>query len=258
MRFVRFLKTAALLAAGLFVFMIIVGDCMVYSYSVFDPSVQSVVADEIPLVSDNFYSDSESSPESISQMQDFVAGLPDAVATVFYKDWKVVVSDEMPEGLMEHAAAQMENQFVADSSLETEIGGYSNWHLRMIYVKNYSDPQKTFHVFVHEMGHMFNYEFGCPSLSDEFRAIYSLYKDSFQEMDPHSTDGYAAHSQDEFFASVFKEYFLFSSHLETEAPEAYHYFDSVWAEVSLNPEAESTTKYDLQSALFFLREKCGD
>lgn len=255
MRFVRFLKGVAWLIVGFFVFMIILGYCMASSYAAFDPSVQAVIAEDIPLVADNFYSDSEVCPESIVQMQDFVAGLPDAVTAGFYNDWKVVVSDEMPAGLLEHAEAHAENQFVADSSLETEVGGYSNWRLRVIYVKNYTDPQKAFHVFVHELGHVFDYEFGSVSSSEEFGAIYSLYKDSFSEMDSLSTDRYAVHSQDEFFATVFKEYFLFSSHLEAAAPKAYHYFDSVYQEVSRNPDAESTMKYDLQSAIFFLNEK---
>lgn len=255
MWFIRFIGKSLKLLILVVVFIFIAGYFLAYSYARFDISEQTEIIEDFAIVSDNFYTDNKTHLASIDQMQEFISCLPSSISDTFRKEWKVVVSSKVPAGLLGYMDDQQDMLVIDNPSKVIETGGYSNWHLRIIYVKAYSDPEETFHVFLHEMGHFFDYEFGCLSLQQDFRRIYSLYANTFHEADIYSSDNYGISSPAEFWATIFKEYFLFPEHLTNETPEIYSFFQTVYQEVVNNVDASNTLRYDLESALLVIREQ---
>ena len=175
----------------------------------------------------------------------FISSLSPNVAKVFSKDWGFIVTDKLPQRT-EHIT----DETYSDSDVLNEhsfIVGISNWRTRTVFIKLESDKAKLHSIFIHELGHCFDHEFGSLSSTDEFENIYSLYKDSYVEQTCYSPEKYASISESEFFATLFKEYFISPNHLKLQAPEAYDFIDSIYTKVSGDDSADTTLKYDLQS-----------
>ena len=255
MKALRFLKWLAITAAVVFVFIIIAGFILVFSYAEYDENEQSKVLLGYNDISSVFYSDNKTGNESVYEMNVFVSRLPAPVVTAFLDEWVVIVADEMPLILSEKAISEKGSEAVAIMQSPGGVGGYSNWRMRTMYVRDYSDDEITYRVFIHELGHYFDYEFGSPSYTDAFQKIFIQHMKTFEERDETAPAGYAVSSAQEFFAAVFKEYFLYPEHLKSVAPDAYDYFDSLYRKVINNNEASTTLKYDLRSALTLLRVK---
>lgn len=255
MKALRFLKWLTITAAVVFVFIIIAGFILVFSYAEYDENEQSKVLLGYNDISSVFYSDNKTGNESVYEMNVFVSRLPAPVVTAFLNEWVVIVADEMPLILSEKAISEKGSEAVAIMQSPGGVGGYSNWRMRTMYVRDYSDDEITYRVFIHELGHYFDYEFGSPSYTDAFQKIFIQHMKTFEERDETAPAGYAVSSAQEFFAAVFKEYFLYPEHLKSAAPDAYDYFDSLYRKVINNNEASTTLKYDLRSALTLLKVK---
>lgn len=251
---IRLIKVVLRISIGLVLFFIIVGFVLTWSYSKIDKEAQETALKDLHCFSDNFFTDSEDNQDCINKIIQSMSLLDSNVLSSFHKEWKVMVSDEIPFYLQLRAPGTEIDLLQRSQNQEVVTEGYTNWHLRLIYVKPNSDPQISANVFLHEIGHFFDFEFGLPSYSERFEYIYSLYKDSFYEKDPHSTDGYATSSSSEFFATVFKEYVLFPDHLLEYAPDAYSFIDTLYKEVSENQDSDITTKYDLRASFSLVKK----
>lgn len=257
MKFLSFLKKTTFTLVCLFVFLIIGCYLCVYSYSRFEHEEQVLCLKNYFATSENIYTDVTPNEETTLKITEFISSLSPNISSVFLKDWKIIISPNAPRALnlstdeIQHPSTESENTTEIISIL-----GYSDWHLRLIFIKAQPDPVTMFHVFVHELGHCFDYEFGTPSSTDKFKQIYALYKDTFIEIDNTNTSvNHINSTEEEFFATVFKEYFLSPEHLKINAPQAYEFFDALYAQVSANPAASSTVTYDLQSAFLILKKK---
>ena len=255
MKVFKLFKKLLIFLVSMCVLIIMGGLLCTYLYAHHDQPGQSQAISGHTLISENFYTDITPNREGVAQLKGFISSLSPNVSAPFYKEWKVIISSNMPSVLIE-ASKQLENTTTsADNTLDFSTLGFSDWHLRVIYLRAQPEPEKAFMVFAHELGHYFDYEFGTPSETKEFQEIFLLYKDSFVEADPSSTVGYATSSPSEFFATAFKEYFLFPAHLKSVAPKAYDFISTVYTEVSNNENASITFKYDLRSVLFAVENR---
>lgn len=256
MKIASFFKKLLCVLLALVVFIISFAFYCTYSYSRINKKTHAAVLADYSLITDNVYSDSSITEDTMYAFENFISVLLPAfisqlstnVVAPFNEDWSVIISAEFPATLEKFNS---ENSLKAPDQIDLDyvISGYSNWQLRIIYIYLQADPSKMYESFIHELGHCFDYEFGSPSLSGEFLDIYSTYKASSAEKGEDAFSKYAVSTTSEFFASVFTEYFLTPEHLEEIAPDAYHYFDNLYKEVTNNSRAASTLKYDLQSAV---------
>lgn len=242
------LKKLSIVTAIFLLFIIIASFIYVCSYGYYNTDEQVITLKNYSNIQDNFYSDktNEVNTETIRPMNDFISSLSPNVAKVFSKDWAFVVTDNIPFNVFEKT-----NKDYDSDSLEKNviISGVSNWRIRTVFIKAESNVKKLNTIFIHELGHCFDYEFGSPSSTDEFKNIYLLYKDTYVEQAYYSPENYAASSESEFFATLFKEYFVSPDSLKLQAPEAYGFIDAIYKEVSRDDSADTTLKYDLQSVI---------
>lgn len=244
MKVVSFLKKAAIALACLFALLIAGSILCARSYSHFNDPGQTSCLAAYTKVSDNVYTDATPNPETLSELNALLSNLSPNVSKVLQRDWKVIISPIPPKSLN-----------IINETTTSSVLGYSDWHLRLIYIKAQPDTDATREVFIHELGHCFDYEFGTPSATDEFLQIYAQYKDELPELDHPGVTNPTNTSPEEFFATVFKDYFLFPEYLKTTIPKAYYFFDAIYTEASQNAEADTTMRYDLQSSLFILKKK---
>lgn len=216
---------------------------------------QTILLSEYDAMGTTFYADSDQHYDGIYKMNAVLSSLPNSFSEVFQKEWKVVVADHLPSVFINLAAEAKGENLAAGLPADIAVAGYSDWRTRIIYIAPQDNPDDMRSVFIHELGHCFDYEFGSPSSSEEFYKIFLLYRDSFQDNDKLSPDGYATLSEQEFFATVLKEYILSPDHLKSEAPEAYIFIVSFFEDVTNNPDATTTLKYDLRSAFIMLKNK---
>lgn len=254
MKAFSFFKKTLLTLLCLFVFLIIGGFLCVHSYSRFDQDQQASYLAKYTPASEMIYTDVTPNNETIDKIEDLIASLPDNISSGFLKEWKIIISPNMPDNFITNTETAQLSE-ADDNSGDIVVLGYSDWHLRLIFLKAQPDPDAVYKVFAHELGHYFDYEFGSPSLLDEFGKVYEQCKDSFVEHDASDTIGYSKTSREEFFATAFKEYLLAPEQLKASAPKAYTFIDHTFNQVSNNPSATTTAKYDLQSALIVLLNK---
>lgn len=167
-------------------------------------------------VINNFYINEDSSIDDVKMLDEFVETLPLVFVNEFRNTWRVIVEDYTPS--------------VIDYNNIT-IGGYTDWSSRIILVRKQTNPTDTLNIFIHELGHCFDFEYGSVSYSNLFGDIYDLYKDDFSEQYTNSPAGYSTSSVAEFFAACFKEYLLYPEHLEVVAPKAYVFVDDFYDDV---------------------------
>lgn len=254
MRFFAFLKKTAIVLLCLSVLLVAGGFLCVHSYNRFDKEGQASCLANYTHAAGNYYLDVTPNDECLIMLQALVSSLSSNVSDAFLKDWKVIISPNMPDSFVVPEDKLVYSGQLTNGSEEVLVLGYSNWHLRTMFIRAQQEPTSVLKVFAHELGHYFDYEFGSPSASAVFGKIYREHKDSFTEHDSADTIGYSAVSQQEFFATVFKEYLLAPRHLKAVAPDAYDYIDGIYKDVSNNPAASTTVKYDLESAIVVLKK----
>lgn len=250
MKLLSFMKNLSIILIVLLLFIIIAGFVYAYSYSYFNADEQAIILRDYSNIQGNFYIDKnkEEHAEAIKQMNAFISSLSPNVAKVFSKKWAFVVTDNIPLKMLKTRNEETHYDS-SDHDKKIVINGVSNWRTRTVFVQFDSNMDKINTVFIHELGHCFDYEFGSLSSTDEFKEIYSSYKDTYIELMRYSPENYAASSEAEFFATLFKEYFISPYSLKLQAPEAYDFIDTVYKEVSENDSADITVKYDLQSVI---------
>lgn len=167
------------------------------------------ITDDYICVLNNFYISKDSSIDDVKPLNDFVDTLPPVFIREFRKNWTIIIG-------------QHDNN---------EIGGYTDWGSRLIFINKQANYVDTLDIFIHELGHCFDFEYGSVSYSSLFDDVYYLYKDNFSEQYTNSPDGYSTSSSVEFFATCFKEYMLYPEHLKTVAPEAYAFVDYFYKDI---------------------------
>lgn len=252
MKIISFLKSLLINAFYVLMFLIIAGCVYIYSYRYYDVSRQDAALEEQTLITDNFYSSNkdESSIKNVSLMNDFLSSLPSNVSALFQNKWAIVLVDEMPL-----SSQDSDEDTKEPGASDAETVGYCDWRPRLIYVKTQTNPEKLLSTFVHELGHVFDYEFGTPSETDEFKLIYSLYKGTYKEDPSFSAPDYISSTPAEFFATIFKDYLLYPEHLQSSAPEAYEFIGKLYNEASEIEAANTSFKYDLQSVLLNIKKQ---
>lgn len=164
----------------------------------------------------NFYVNSAYSVDEAAKLNDFVKTLPPVFIKEFKSNWRVIIEDHI----------------LIPTAGNVVVGGYTDWQSRIIVVKKQATYDDTLDIFVHELGHCFDFEYGSVSFSDEFSDTYNLYKENFEEESSLSPDGYSTSSAVEFFATCFKEYLLCPGHLNNVAPEAYEFVDDFYEDIT--------------------------
>ena len=170
------------------------------------------IANNYTCVMNNFYIDEDSSVDDAETLNEFVETLPSVFINEFRNNWRVIIEDYIP-------------------APNVTVGGYTNWNSRIILVRKQTNSTDTLDIFIHELGHCFDFEYGSVSYSDLFGDIYDLYKDDFSEQHTISPVGYSTSSAAEFFATCFKEYLLYPEHLKMVAPKAYNFVDDFYEDI---------------------------
>lgn len=246
-----FIKKLVIILSAVLLFIVVASFVYVGVYSYFNADEQTLTLKDYSNIQDNFYSDKNNKDDNlanIKQLEGFISSLPPNVAMVYAKDWVFIITDKIPLKALKMIDKEVPGN--SDSSDEDVIiSGVCNWHTRAVFLKSEPDVKRFETIFIHELGHCFDYEFGSLSSTDEFKNIYLMYKDTYVEQTYYSPENYAASSESEFFATLFKEYFISPDSLKLQAPEAYDYIDTIYKEVSEDGSADTTLKYDLQSVV---------
>lgn len=104
--------------------------------------------------------------------------------------------------------------------------GYIDYKKNLIAIAECLDDEKLKGTIYHELGHYFDKRNNSPSKKDEeFKELYNKYKDIYWDYGSHS--GYCSTNTAEYFASIYKDYYLYNSHLKNKAPELYNYFKNL-------------------------------
>lgn len=175
------------------------------------------ITDNYICVINNFYASENSSVCDVEILNELIETLPPVFISEFRNNWRVIIEDYIPP------LVGYPNNVI--------IGGYTDWNSRSILVRKQTNLTDTLDIFIHELGHCFDFEYGSVSYSDLFGDIYDLYKDDFNEQYTNSPDGYSTSSATEFFATCFKEYLLYPEHLKAVAPKAYNFVDDFYKDV---------------------------
>lgn len=164
---------------------------------------------------DFIYSDgSKSVDEAAEMINTFVLSLPNNINQEFLSEWKVIMGKSIA------------------SDTASNVAGATSWNTRIIRLNLYDDPEIIHKTFIHEFGHYFDLAHGYISKSAEFQELYIKHNDSFIEKDTFVPAEYSTSTAQEFFASVFKEYYVSPEHLQSIIPEAYEYIDQVTNEAT--------------------------
>ena len=146
---------------------------------------------------------------SIEKISTYIGGLDNDLTHNFFSDgWKIVLGENV---LCDYSEG---------------YAGVTIWESRTILLNSYDDPEIEYRVFIHEFGHYFDLANGFLSSSSEFKKLYTLYKDSYTELDELIPDKYPRSTPQEFFASCFKEYYYCPEHLRSIAPLAYDFLNN--------------------------------
>lgn len=180
-------------------------------------SIWDDITDNYTCTFNNFYINEDSSANDAEMMNEFVETLPPVFIREFRENWRVIIEDYIPSTI--------------GYTHDVIIGGYTDWNSRIILIRKQTNHTDTLDIFIHELGHCFDLEYGSVSYSDLFGNIYDLYKDDFSEQYTNSSAGYSTSSATEFFATCFKEYLLYPNHLKTVAPKAYNFVDNFYKDI---------------------------
>jgi len=254
MKFLSFVKKLFVAITVFLLFVIIAGFVYTYAYGFHNTDEQTIILKDCINIQNNIYSgnNTDVNMDAVEQMDNFISSLSTNVAKVFSRDWVFIVTVQMPFNVLDNT--NKETSYTPDNPNQNIIiNAVTNWRTRTVFIKSESDMKKFKTIFIHELGHCFDYEFGSLSSTDEFKDIYLLYKDTYVEQLRYSPEKYASSSEAEFFATLFKDYFISPHSLQLQAPEGYDFIDTIYKEVSGDNTADTTLKYDLQSAIIKLK-----
>lgn len=251
MKLLSYIKNLFIIMTAILLFIVIASFTYVYSYGYYSADEQAKILKDYSNIQNNFYVDSntEVNVETIKRMDDFISSLPTNVAKVFSKDWVFILTDKIPVKVINSANEEVVQNNPDVFNEDSFIAGVSNWRTRTVFVQSDPEFKKVQSTFIHELGHCFDYECGSVSSTEEFKNIYLLHKDTYIEQTRYSPEKYASISVSEFFATLFKEYFVSPDYLKLQAPEAYDFIDAIYKAVSEDVSADTTVKYDLQSVI---------
>ena len=135
--------------------------------------------------------------------------VPENVKAELKKDWKIVIGYEYIEGDETDVYAR-----------EGVREGVTEMRSHTMMITAVEDPDVTFRIFVHELGHLVDFSFGYISKREAFQKIYLNHIDTWETIDENVAPGYSTSKPEEFFAETFKEYYLYPEHLWSTAPDA--------------------------------------
>ena len=216
--FIVFMKDAMYAFLRMFAWITLISVIIIGNYELpYYIFTQDDITDGYTYVMDNFYTDKSYSANDVEKLNDFIETLPPVFIREFRNNWSVIVADCIPVS--------------ASSNNSTAVGGYTSWYYKVIFIKRQTNYTDTLDIFVHELGHCFDFEYGSVSYGYLFGDVYDLYKDDFKEKHTISPDGYATSSSVEFFATCFREYMLYPKYLKNVAPEAYNFIDCFYKDI---------------------------
>lgn len=212
-------------------------------YEYIDRAAQTSIVSNYSYEIDNLYVDKDCNIENAKKINAIIDKLPFNFVREFRTDWKIVIGSSIPYAFIEH-----ENIPLDYESQGISIDGYTNWQTRIIFIREQSDVNQMFEVFIHEIGHCLDFEYGSVSYSDEFQEVYLLYCDNFVDKDVGVLNQYCTTSRDEFFANCFKEYILSPEHLQSQSPQAYIFIDNFYKDIQ-----KTIFLYDINDIICTLR-----
>ena len=201
-----------------------------YQYTSFSATDQSEVISKYQSVETTSYLYTDRSAEALmaaEKIDQYVSDLPSELSEEFVAEWKVVIASDVVH------------------SYPDSVGGVTLWNSKLILIRSQSDPAVSCRLFVHEFGHFFDMSNSFHSYSQEFQKLYELYRNTFIEEDACVLPEYSTSSPQEFFAAVFKEYYLYSDYLLQKAPDAYQYIEKSIQNAVLNNSCYHTAKNNI-------------
>ena len=196
-----------------------------YTYTYHNPQQQEkylIKYTQTPETNYIYTDNSNRAKKSAEMITSFINNLPKEVIADFTKQWKIIIAPNV------------------SSDILIQTDGATSWEAKIIALNTHSDPTDTYNTFVHEFGHYFDLSHSYYSKSEDFNAIYEKYRDTYIELDDKTPKEYPTSSSLEFFASIFKEYFLYPEHLNQIAPDAYIYIDTIYKE-AVTPKSDLET-----------------
>lgn len=227
MKALKFIKTLISLIISLSIILALGCYFISYTYTYHNPQQQEkylIQYTQNPEISYIYTDNSKKAKEAVKMISNFVNSLPKELTTDFKESWRVIIAPD------------------ASSDRLIQTDGATNWELKLVALNTHSDPTDTYNTFVHEFGHYFDLSHGYYSKSEEFQKVYEKYRTTYKELDDKTVKDYPTSSSIEFFASVFKEYFLFPEHLQQIAPDAYTYIDKIYNE-AVSPKSDVETLF---------------
>lgn len=150
---------------------------------------------------------------SLEYLEDAIELLPDSLSDkLIDKGWKIIITDDFLSNGFELPA----NKMVLGECL-----GFVSNNTRYVFLKPATSTDLTM-CLMHELGHVFDKY----SNTSEFKNLYEMYKEiGYYGHNESPTIQYAIVDELEFFATTFKDYFLYPFQLQEKAPEVFEYFE---------------------------------
>ena len=215
--FIGFLGNVIERIVRVFLWSVIISGVIIFTNEMPTLSARQGLNETYKCVLNNFYIAGNDCADDARAIDDFVDTLPEAFVKEFRDSWIVIIDDNKLTSV--------------DLSSNTMVAGYTDWSERTIFITEQKQVADTLEIFVHELGHCFDFEYGSKSYSTFFKDIYAMYKDDFVDQSTLAAKGYATSSSMEFFAVAFKDYLLYPEHLNSVAPMAYKFIDSMYQDV---------------------------
>lgn len=225
---VNFFKNALLCFLALFLVGAIFCFIISHQYTNYSTQDQSAAISRYTQseASDFIYTDeSRQAHRAIKKINQFIQSQPSSLTEDFLNEWKVIIAKDVTLDYSESTA------------------GLTVWQSRLVLLNTYDDSYIVYGTFIHEFGHYFDMSHGFCSKSPKFQTLYAKYKDIYCEQDQFIPASYTSSTAQEFFASIFKEYYLYPEHLKALAPEGYEFIDSVINDATTH----SSWQYDVKN-----------
>lgn len=236
----RRVKQIILFLAALILFFVLICAFISLRYMYYSETEQNRIINGLQSTINAEYIYTDNSTEAIKaakKINKFLENQPKNIAKDFFPTWKIAIAKD------------------AASSRAEGVGGLTNWMYRIIIINTYQDSDYTYQTFIHEFGHYFDCSHGYCSQSPEFKKIYQKYKSTFTEKDQNIPKEYPTSNSEEFFAAVFKEYFLYPEHLSKNASEAYKYIQNIYNIATENNSIISKTKNNIMAYYYRNEDK---
>ena len=157
---------------------------------------------------DRIYYDNYVHSDFVFEVDTIYNSLPELIKLSITKnDWIFVLTNDIQKYL---------------KSANSDYMAVTNRDRHITYIKVPSTlPLQS--VIYHEAGHILDIEYDLISISSDFTQLYLSEHQSYYQIDS-CNDFYSKINNMEFFASSFKDYYLYPDHLKAINPKLYHYF----------------------------------